>query len=90
MEQWQEKLAKIMEMEDPHKALIEMARLVYQENLSLEILDNAVTAYTEKHNVEEDEMAFYPNGERVLSPEVIWGKRDWTDLGAEKQEDGNP
>lgn len=71
MEHWKQEMAKIMEIEDPRKAFIEMVMLIYRENLDLPLLLEAEEEYMAKHGVELEEMAFYPNGERVLTPEMF-------------------
>ena len=72
MEQWEKKLAEIMELKDPRKAYIEIALLVHREKLSMTVAEDAVDEYIKRYNIDEDDMAFYPDGERVLSPELFW------------------
>lgn len=71
MEKWKQKMAEIMEMSDPRKAMVEMATLVHREHLDLTILEEKMDEYAEKHKVDLDEMTYYPNGERVLTPEMF-------------------
>ena len=73
MEQWKKRMAEIMEMDDPCKAMVEIARLVVKEQLPLEILETAPEEYAAKNKVDVNEMAFYPNGERVVSLETFLG-----------------
>lgn len=73
MEAWEKKLAEIMEMEDPRKAYIELAMLLHREHLPLTLGEEWIPQYMELHGIEdENEMAYYPNGERVLTPEMFW------------------
>ena len=73
MEQWKKRMAEIMEMDDPRKAMVEITRLVVTEQLPLELLETAPEEYAAKHKVDVNEMAFYPNGERVVSLETFQG-----------------
>lgn len=57
---------KILEMKDPREALKAMDSKVRQENLPLVDMMEMVEKYTQIHGIEMSEMAFYPNGERVL------------------------
>ena len=58
--------SKIMEMKDPHEALKAIMRKARSEMTPLEELEERVEQYANLHGIEVDEMAFYPNGERVL------------------------
>ena len=51
--------------------MVEMAMLVHREHLDLTILEEKMDEYAEKHKVDLDEMTFYPDGERVLTPEMF-------------------
>lgn len=73
MEKWKDRMAEIMEIDDPRRACIEMAVLVGNGRLSTEILENGIYAYMAKHGVDLDEMTLYPDGERVLQPEMFSG-----------------
>lgn len=57
---------KIMEMKDPHKALLAIAEKIEADDLGLVEMENRVEQYADLHGITTDEMAFYPNGERVL------------------------
>ena len=67
MESIDEKIARILAIEDPHEAYIEAGT---DPELPLDIAEKVVKKYAEMHNVDMDEMGYYPNGERVLSLEV--------------------
>ena len=69
--EWEQRLTEIMEMPDPREAMIEMARLVHRQGLDLTILEQAMQQYATKHNVDPDEMTFYPNGETVLTQDLF-------------------
>lgn len=56
----------IMEMKAPHEALKAIMRKAEAEMTPLEELEDRVEQYVSLHGIEVDEMAFYPNGERVL------------------------
>lgn len=71
MEQWKMKMAQVMEIKDPRKAMVEMAQLVHSENLDLTVLLEEMKAYQTKHGVDADEMMFDENGERVLTEEMF-------------------
>ena len=58
----------IMEMKDPHEALLAIVKKVETDDLGLVELENRVDQYATLHGVSEDEMAIYPNGERVIQP----------------------
>lgn len=59
---------KIMEMKDPHKALLAIAEKIEADDLGLVEMENRVEQYADLHGITPDEMAFYPNGERVIQP----------------------
>ncbi len=59
---------KIMEIKDPHKALLAIAEKVETDNLGLVEMESRVEQYANLHGITTDEMAFYPNGERVIQP----------------------
>lgn len=71
MEHWKQEMAEIMEIKDPRKALIEIMMLVDKENLEPDVLEEAMDEYMAKHGVKLEEMALYPDGERVLTPEMF-------------------
>ena len=71
MEHWKMKMAQVMEIKDPRKAMVEMAQLVHSKNLDLTVLLEAMKAYQTKHGVGADEMMFDENGERVLTEEMF-------------------
>ena len=56
----------IMEMRDPHEALKRIVQKVERENLSLQELEDRVEQYARMHGIPTDEMAFYPNGDKVI------------------------
>lgn len=59
---------QIMEMSDPHKALLAIAEKIEADDLGLVEMENRVEQYANLHGITPDEMAFYPNGERVIQP----------------------
>ena len=69
--EWKQRITAVMEISDPRKAMVEMARLVHLQNLDLTILEQAMHEYAIKHDIELDEMTFYPNGENVLTPDLF-------------------
>ena len=62
-------MREILAIEDPREAYIALAT---NKEVPLDVGEKILEAYMEKHGVDEDEMAFYPNGERVLKPEMFW------------------
>ena len=56
----------IMEMRDPHEALKRIVQKVERENLSLQELEDRVEEYARMHGIPTDEMALYPNGDKVI------------------------
>lgn len=69
MDRLQEKMEKILAIEDSHEAYIAIAT---DRELSMDDMEKIVEKYTEVHNVDDWEMAFYPDGERVLTPDLFW------------------
>ena len=59
---------QIMEMHDPHKALLAIVEKIEADDLGLVEMENRVEQYANLHGITPDEMAFYPNGERVIQP----------------------
>ena len=59
---------QIMEMHDPHKALLAIAEKIEADDLGLVEMESRVEQYANLHEITTDEMAFYPNGERVIKP----------------------
>lgn len=57
---------EIMKMQNPHEALKAIMRKAEAEMTPLEEVENRVEQYANLHKIEVDEMAFYPNGEKVL------------------------
>ena len=57
---------KIMEMKDPREALKAIMRKAEAELTPLEEVMERVEQYANLHGIEVMEMAYYPNGERVL------------------------
>ena len=62
---------EIMMIENPHEALKHMAKKVDEENLPLQGMEDRVEEYARRHGITVDEMAFYPNGGRVLDPDDV-------------------
>lgn len=62
--EWKE----IMAMHNPHEALKQIEKKIETENLSLQVMEDRVEEYATLHGITTDEMAFYPNGERVIQP----------------------
>ncbi len=58
---------EIMSIKDPNKALLEIENKVHLENLSLEEMEDMMEMYAEMHNTTTEQMAYYPNGENVIS-----------------------
>ena len=76
MESIEEKMARLLAIEDPHEAYIAIAT---DPALPLDIAEKLVDKYVEIHNIDEDDMAFYPDGERVLKSEMFqafWTKEE--------------
>ena len=59
------KYEKYLKIPDPHEALKAIA---LSEALGLNEIEEAVALYAEIHGITTEEMAYYPNGERVLQP----------------------
>ena len=57
---------EIMKMDDPHEALKQMVKKVDEENLPIEELEIQPERYAKLHRITVDQMAFYPNGDRVI------------------------
>ena len=68
MESIEEKMARLLAIEDPHEAYIAIAT---DPELPLDIAEKLVDKYVEIHNIDEDDMAFYPDGERVRKSEMF-------------------
>lgn len=64
----QEKIQEILSISEPHMAYI---RIATDQELSLEEGEIILQLYAEAHKVTFEEMAFYPNGERVLTPDMF-------------------
>lgn len=64
----QEKTEEYLAISNPNEAYL---RLTLEENLPVDEIEKIMKLYMEKHNVTATEMAFYPNGERVLSLEML-------------------
>lgn len=62
---------KIMKIRDPHEALKAIDNKIDAENLSIEEMEARIYEYANLHHIYIDEMAFYPNGGRVLDPNDI-------------------
>ena len=67
MESIEEKIARILAIEDPHEAYIEAGT---DPELPMDIAEQIINKYMEMHKVDLYEMAYYPNGERALTLEV--------------------
>ena len=59
---------EIMENKDPHQALI---AIMTSKNFDLTEMSQMMEEYAKKYGITTDEMAFYPNGERVITPEIF-------------------
>ncbi len=68
MKTFEQKKQEILEMTDPRQACIKIST---DKELSLLEMEKIFLAYQKKHGVEMEEMCFYPNGERVLTPEMF-------------------
>lgn len=64
----QEKTEEILAISNPNEAYL---RLALDESLPLDEKEKILRQYEKKHNVTGDEMAFYPNGEQVLTEEMF-------------------
>lgn len=62
---------EIMKIQNPHEALKAIVQKVDEENLCLTMIEKWVPEYARIHDIEPNEMAFYPNGGRVLDPNDI-------------------
>ena len=62
-------MEQIMQMEDPHEAL--KAIMAGSKYLSLTEIFEVVERYLQLHQIDLDKMAFYPNGERVVTLEMV-------------------
>ena len=59
---------EILAITDPRKAYIALAT---NRDVPLDEGEKILEAYMEKYGVDADEMAFYPNGERVLTLDMF-------------------
>lgn len=59
---------EIMKIENPNEALLAMEKKVETENLNFTEMIEMVEKYTKVHGITSDEMAYYPNGEQVITP----------------------
>lgn len=73
MKTFDQKKQEILSIADPRQACIKIST---DEELTLVEMDQLIMAYQEKHGVGMEEMCFYPNGERVLKPEMFWNKTE--------------
>ena len=62
---------EIMKIENPHKALKAIAHKIDVDTLSITEMEGRIYEYAKIHDIDIDEMAFYPNGGRVLDPDDI-------------------
>ena len=69
MKTFEQKKQEALAITDPRKACIKIST---DKELSLLEMDEIIMAYQEKYGVGMEEMCFYPNGERVLKPEMFW------------------
>ena len=58
-----------MQIEEPIEAT--KAIMAIAKNLDLQTMQDMIVAYMKLHNVTLDEMMLYPNGERVVTPEMF-------------------
>ena len=58
---------EIMKMNNPYEALKQIEAKVDRDNLAIEEMEVQTARYAKLHGITVDQMAFYPNGERVLS-----------------------
>lgn len=57
---------EIMKIEDPREAMKAIDKKAKEEKTAIAEIEKIIEKYTTIHQVTEDEMCFYPNGERVL------------------------
>ena len=69
MKTFEQKKQEALSMANPREACI---KIWTDKELSLSEMEQIETAYQEKYGVGMEEMCFYPNGERVLKPEMFW------------------
>lgn len=62
------KIEEILSISNPNKAYMMIAT---DEEISLDEAEEILELYQEMHGVTLIEMAFYPNGEKVLSEEMF-------------------
>ena len=66
-------IEEILAIKDPNEAYLRLALKTYEEDLSLDKWEEIVELYMEKYSVTHDDMAFTPNGEKVIKPEMfLW------------------
>lgn len=63
---------KIMQNEDPNEALKQIALKVDREGLPVQEMEDRIEEYKRINNVTVDEMAYYPNGDQVVTAELFW------------------
>ena len=64
---------RLLEIKDPREAQI---AITTSKNLDLAEISQVLKRYMEIHNVTLAEMAYYPNGEQVLKPEMFQEDED--------------
>ena len=69
---------EIMKIQDPHKALLEIERKIREENLPIQDMMDEGERYARIHGITVEDMAFYPDGDRVIGPQG-WGKEEPTE-----------
>jgi len=62
---------ELLAIKNPHEAAIAIST---EESLSLKEKMELLSRYETLHNITVDEMMYYPNGERVLKPEMFLGE----------------
>lgn len=71
MKTYEEVLKEVLETKDPREAMIKIIMGWKEAKLGLTAIIEMMEAYMKKYGVEDYEMAYYPNGERVVSPEMF-------------------
>ena len=70
---------EIMKIQDPHKALIQIDKKIGEEKLSIQDMEDAIEKYTQIHGITQEEMAFYPSGDRVILAVGVYNEEEPTE-----------
>ena len=68
---------EIMEIKNPNEAFLAIEKKIWEEDLSLEEMENRIEEYLNRYGIDIETMTTCPDGENIMQKEMREGDSPW-------------